>query len=193
MHCKWKHAVVYLQAGHSRLRMERTIMVCLSHVILFYTQMSSFRNAQTNGSVMKRPRWGPTDGWVSIAWQRLESWRMISLTCCIFHANEESTAVNRAGCCLKALGVCVNSVCLEKWLQILMGSENHKSESMCIWDLTHHGVKFRKIGFLTIEFFPSFHSLCSELYVIGKGKLYYNRHNYHSLDVSVFFSYVQKL
>ena len=108
-------------------------MLCLCHVILFCTHMSSCRNAQANVSVMKEPKWGPTDGWVSIAnsWQGFESWRMISLTCCTSHANKDSTAIKRADLSLESLWIAVNSVYLEKWLQILMGSENHKSKCMC--------------------------------------------------------------
>lgn len=60
-------------------------------------------------------------------------------------------------------------VYLEKWLQILMGSENYKSESMCFQDLTAHRVKFRKIGFLTIAFFPlSIVSILNKNYYNGE-------------------------
>lgn len=155
MPCKWEHTVVYWQAGHSSLWMWRIIVLCVCHhAILFCPRMSNGRNAQANISVVKGPEWGPADGWVSTArsWQGWESWAMISSTCCIFHANKNSTAVKKAARPLESPGIYGNGVCLEKWLQILMGSENHKSESMCFWDLTARRVKFRKIGFLTIAF-----------------------------------------
>lgn len=56
---------------------------------------------------------------------------MIPLTCCIFHANKDSTAVKKADRSPESPGIGRNNVCLEKRLKILMGSENHKSESMC--------------------------------------------------------------
>lgn len=151
----WMGAHCGILAGRSSesLDIENYNAVFLScHFVC--THMSNCMNAQANVSVMRGPKWGPTDGWVSIAnsWQGWESWRMISLTCCVFHANKDSAAVKRADWSLEPPGIYVNSVYLEMWLQILMGSENHKSESMCFWDLTTHRVKFRKIGFSTIAF-----------------------------------------
>lgn len=56
---------------------------------------------------------------------------MISLTCCISHANEDVAVFKRADWSLESPGIYVNSVYLEKRLQIVMGSENHKPESTC--------------------------------------------------------------
>ena len=68
---------------------------------------------------------------------------MISLTCCISHANEVVAVFKRADWSLESSEIYVNSVYLEKRLQIVMAQKITNQKPHAPRPHTH-GIKFRE-------------------------------------------------